>query len=760
MRDVLNDPTARVALAQSLNARFFVFGGMRHTASFDVTAHMVDAQTGAKTGGGQIHVQDHAEMKLRMQELVNQATGTPAQAKQLAQDGKDSEKALNDARRLLQAGKYAEAGAAAAAGLQKYANNVALQTVQTQADRQVLQARLEEARRQEAARQAAQAEAARRQQIELTKQAEAASLRAKQEAQARDAAAKRAQEAQKQRAFDNLVAQARGATKAGSARQAVSFYDSALALKQEASVSQERDQAKAAIDQATKAQAEAEAKKQREAALAAARQKVEDEKKKREAEETEKRKDQDARDAVELAHLIDQAKASLAKGQYDAALGALQTARRLKKSDEVEKLVAQVQEAQARAEAEKKGQQAKADLEKKLAAEKAARDKADAETKQKQQAYQAALTEAQKAYADKRYDQAVAKYQQAGELFRTDAVLAGIKQAQDARAREAAPAKEQQQQAEKVRQLVATGRSALGNGQHDAAAKAFGEAHALAPKDPAVVKALQDLDAAKASAAAQTDRKKREADYQAAMKSGRDAYTAKRFDDAVRAFGDALRLMPGDRDATALQQQATKARDDAKAAADAEAKRKAEFTRLMNQGQTAMAAKRYAEAVRAYGDALKQQPGDAAAMKGQRDAQQALDAAKPPAKLVVPMKPAVPAKPEAPPPKPAAPAAPMPSKPVAPPAEYTKQMDAAAGFEKQQKYADAVTAYRAALKAVPNDARATKALDFAEHMADGQKALSAKKFPDAVREFEAALKMTPGHADATALLKRAKEGKP
>ncbi|HEX5272225.1 MAG TPA: hypothetical protein VFW33_17130, partial [Gemmataceae bacterium] len=66
MRDVLNDPASRVALAQSLNARFFIFGGMKHTASFDVTAHVIDAQTGAKTGGGAIHVQDQAEMKMRM----------------------------------------------------------------------------------------------------------------------------------------------------------------------------------------------------------------------------------------------------------------------------------------------------------------------------------------------------------------------------------------------------------------------------------------------------------------------------------------------------------------------------------------------------------------------------------------------------------------------------------------------------------------------------------------------------------------------
>jgi hypothetical protein len=64
-----------------------------------------------------------------------------------------------------------------------------------------------------------------------------------------------------------------------------------------------------------------------------------------------------------------------------------------------------------------------------------------------------------------------------------------------------------------------------------------------------------------------------------------------------------------------------------------------------------------------------------------------------------------------------------------------------------------------ALRVVPGDAKATKGADFAQHVADGQKALTVRKFPDAVREFEAALRVMPGNADATALLKRAKEGR-
>jgi tetratricopeptide (TPR) repeat protein len=90
-------------------------------------------------------------------------------------------------------------------------------------------------------------------------------------------------------------------------------------------------------------------------------------------------------------------------------------------------------------------------------------------------------------------------------------------------------------------------------------------------------------------------------------------------------------------------------------------------------------------------------------------------------------------------------------------------MQAAAGFEKQQKYAEAVRAYQEALRLVPGDAPAGAALrnaQFAQAMAEGRKALGLKRFPDAVREFERALQLAPGNPEALKALKQAKEGKP
>jgi tetratricopeptide (TPR) repeat protein len=90
-------------------------------------------------------------------------------------------------------------------------------------------------------------------------------------------------------------------------------------------------------------------------------------------------------------------------------------------------------------------------------------------------------------------------------------------------------------------------------------------------------------------------------------------------------------------------------------------------------------------------------------------------------------------------------------------------MAAAAAFEQQQKFAEAVQAYQRALQLMPRDAKAAEGLkraDFGRHMAEGQKALAGKRFPDAVREFEAALKVMPNQPAATKGLQQARQGKP
>ena len=180
---------------------------------------------------------------------------------------------------------------------------------------------------------------------------------------------------------------------------------------------------------------------------------------------------------------------------------------------------------------------------------------------------------------------------------------------------------------------------------------------------------------------------------------------------------------------------ARKSASDAKAAQDAEAKKREVFNKLMAQGQGAMTAKRYAEAVSAYTAAVQHYPNDAAAQKDLKDAKAALDASK------------------VPPPPP----------PPNPKVEYEKEMAAGANFEKQKLWPEALAAYRAALKNIPGDAKATTAqknAEFQVHMMEGQKFAALKKFTDAVKEYDEAVKLFPDNKEAKDALKRAKDGKP
>jgi tetratricopeptide (TPR) repeat protein len=781
MRDVLTSPGARIALAQSLNVRFFAYGIIQQTASFNVTTHLIDAETGARHGGGDIHVQDHQELKLRMNELVKQTVAKPDEQAKLQQAGKDNEKLLNDARKMYEAKKYADAANASREGLKRMPNSVAFQQLLQQSESAAQKEKLEEARNQDAAKRQAETAAAAKKQQELAQQTEAARKKAEDEAKTKDSAARRAQEQQKLRAYGSLIQQARKATQDGNHAQAVSLLQSAASLQPSDSVNRDLAQARAKADEAAKAKLaqeqavkEAVLKKQRDAELAQARAKVEEERKRREAEDAARRKDQETRDHARAAALVEQGKQQLSKQQYDAALVALTTARQLQPNTETDKLIAQANEAKARAEAEKKGAQAKADLERKLAEEKAQREKTAAEAKRKQDAYTAALTQAQKALVEKRYDEAVADYHEADKLFHTDAVISGLKQAQDAKARAVAQATQdtarqkasldekksaeadQQKKTAAFQTALKSGREAMSLKKYDEAIKSFTEATRLMPNDVPTAALLRDAEKAKAAAQATADadtRKKEEAqkkaaDYARLMKQGETALTAKRYEDAAKAFGEALKLMPGDaaalkaqRDAVTFMQAAEKAAADAKARAEAEAakkedekKRQAEFNKLIAQGKAATAEKRHEEAVKAYTEALKLFPKDPGATNLLDEAHESLAASKNSA-------------------------TPQP-KPQAPPAAYTKAMQNAAAWEKQQKWSEAAAWYKEALRLVPKDAKATTGQDFTQHMDKAQKLAAAKKFPDAVKEYEEALKVIPNQADATAALKRAKDGKP
>src|SRR5205085_4280283 len=114
-----------------------------------------------------------------------------------------------------------------------------------------------------------------------------------------------------------------------------------------------------------------------------------------EAEEQARRRAQDEADRREYARLLDAARAAQAKGRLDEAVASLQAAKRLRPGDEVERLLTAALVEQSRRQAKRQGEQARRDLEAKLAAEKAARDKAEAEARVRAQADAEARRQAQ-----------------------------------------------------------------------------------------------------------------------------------------------------------------------------------------------------------------------------------------------------------------------------------------------------------------------------------------------------------------------------
>src|SRR5207244_7484440 len=99
----------------------------------------------------------------------------------------------------------------------------------------------------------------------------------------------------------------------------------------------------------------------------------------------------------------------------------------------------------------------------------------------------------------------------------------------------------------------------------------------------------------------------------------KSALASKKYDDAIKSANDALKLFPGDKDATTLLNNATKAKTDL----GDTAKKKADFDKLITQGQTALAGKKYEQAIQAANDALKLFPDDKDATKLLNDATKA-----------------------------------------------------------------------------------------------------------------------------------------
>ena len=161
----------------------------------------------------------------------------------------------------------------------------------------------------------------------------------------------------------------------------------------------------------------------------------------------------------------------------------------------------------------------------------------------------------------------------------------------------------------------------------------YTQALQLVPGDAAAMKGFSEVKQALETQVAQDAQRLKEqqrlADFNKLVAQAQEHASAKRYAEAVSLYGEALRLVPGDAAAMkALSEakQALEIQTALEAQRQKEQKQRADFNKLMGQAQEKAGAKRYADAVRLYSEALQLVPGDTAAMKGLSEARQALDA--------------------------------------------------------------------------------------------------------------------------------------
>jgi tetratricopeptide (TPR) repeat protein len=216
--------------------------------------------------------------------------------------------------------------------------------------------------------------------------------------------------------------------------------------------------------------------------------------------------------------------------------------------------------------------------------------------------YAAAMKTGQFALAAKKYTEAIKAYTEALSLMPGDPMAQqGLLQAQQGAQTEAAVASYQK--------AIAAGKNALNARQYDAAIKAFNDALKVAPNDPQAKQMLQQAQEARAQVA----------QYLESMKAGNAALQGKKYADAVKAYEGALQLFPTDPNAAKMLKQAQQLWNSSKKTQPPPMKETDTpkiFDQAMKSGAALEKEQKYAEAVKAFQEALKLRPKDANAYQG------------------------------------------------------------------------------------------------------------------------------------------------
>jgi tetratricopeptide (TPR) repeat protein len=627
LKDLMEDPYARRWLGRALNVRHFLLGTIVETASFDVNTYLIDAEYGFLHGQGSVHVHHPMELKLRLSELAFLTLMDPGERARYQAEAQRFQALVLQGQQSMDRRGYPDAITAFEGALRIRPGNTEVQVYLGRARSLHQQYLWEEARRQEFLRQQAFAAERARRQWELAQAAEAARLRAAQGGifLAVDL---------RQRAQSDLVTQARLALKVGNFSLSISKFQSAVALSPNDELYRElalaRAQAARNAELAAaqvQAQREANLRKQREKEYFQARQTIAQNHLFTQTALGGQHKSQQERDQLAYQSAFDQGQRLLAKGDYDGAITNLQAARRMKKTEAVEALLAHAMVEQAKASAQAKGDLERQELERKLALERQRRLQAEAEAKRNQELYQAALQLAQKALAEKNYEVAQAKYEEAGKFFKTDVVLTGLRKTRDLRQKHQEKNVEDQERSARLQKYLLEGQVALKAKKYDAAVQAYAQARKLAPDNvdalTGLTKAEQLRDQAFDMARRQAEESTRQKNFQRLLKTGQDNLANKNYDAAVLALTEAVKLNPKDPTASAALQTAVKARGGDTKNQEEFKKKAFVYHKHLGEGKNALASKRYDEAIQAFAAAQKVLPGDKTSAEFLQEAQKA-----------------------------------------------------------------------------------------------------------------------------------------
>ena len=246
----------------------------------------------------------------------------------------------------------------------------------------------------------------------------------------------------------------------------------------------------------------------------------------------------------------------------------------------------------------------------KMIAEEEAKMAAD---KQLNDSYNAAIAKADKLFAEKKWSDAKSAYGEASTLKPAEVTPKNkIKEIEALEKAEADKAAKEKELDEKFTAAVSKGDAAFGSQKLTEAKTAFSEASSLKPAEAYPKTKIAEIDKLIAADAQKAAEEKALNDkYNTALTKGSAAFTAKKYLEAKTAYSEAAGLKPAEELPKTKLSEIDKLIAEDEAAKVAEKQLTDQYNAAMKKGDTEFAAKNFAGAKTAFGEAAKLKPAEA-----------------------------------------------------------------------------------------------------------------------------------------------------